>query len=992
MSSFANPADIYRGTDLWMLNGKLDEQELRRQLRQLRREGHYSFIARTYNGLESDYPGEEFMANLTAIIDEAKKQGMRVALQAGYMPVAVPDLPEKYALQVIRPKPHHEKNERVICTSDGMDFTLDSAQCTLDLFSGEAVKFYIDLAYEKTWKRFADEFGKTIFSVWLDEPRYEPETLPWTHDLPRKFREMWGYDLLEKLPLLYFDRDDYKAVRYHYFVLMQKLMGESYFAQVEAWCHAHQLQFSGHLMSEDYLKTQIANCCANMPYYKYFDIPGIDCLQAQQNWAEEPIPSRDPLLLEHIYFNTPIQCASAANQAGKKHILCEMYGVTASNLTFRAQKHIFDHFAVFGFNHRCAHAIFYSLAGFRKRFYPQHFNDYQPYWPKEHLMTDYIARVGEFLAQGDPVGETLVLHPLETAYGLYRGRLERNVDDNKTVDLYDKRFHRLLMDLLANHCPFELGDLATLDSDGEALPDGRLRLGQMVYHTLVLPEIQVLTTKTAEIIEKFCAAGGKLIVLGELPGRLNGWEDAGLREKMAALPHDAARTSADVVRLLLASGRGYRLESGDDISGVLVQRRVRAGKEYYFILNKDCSAGKHVRFILPGAWEALRWHAETGETEAAPACRQGDDTAVFVELTPGGSVLLSFTPGTPARELPPPAPTARLPIVGKWQLLPQQKNLLALEYCQYRMGDGPFSPEYTVHCADMLLKDRRYEGPLTLRFTFQSACELDQVKLILEEREKCTVFLNGERVDAPVDGFHYAQAFETIPLPRIRKGINQLEIGREYIPRITNVRLADRLQELFRPVRGITLETVCLLGDFVVNALPEYTLSGERRYNRSFLLDKMPPRLETAGETTDCGFPFYVGEMRLKKTIRVSEEILRQETVELSLGSCRACAAEIWVNGVCCGDVAWLPYKVPVKQALRPGENEIEIRLLDTLRNMMGPSHWNTGEYYCCSPAAWICAPEEAELIDGDSNTRTDSFILSGYGIADAALTWPCRL
>ena len=39
----------------------------------------------------------------------------------------------------------------------------------------------------------------------------------------------------------------------------------------------------------------------------------------------------------------------------------------------------------------------------------------------------------------------------------------------------------------------------------------------------------------------------------------------GLREKMAALPHDAARTSADVVRLLLASGRGYRLESGEDI-------------------------------------------------------------------------------------------------------------------------------------------------------------------------------------------------------------------------------------------------------------------------------------------------------------------------------------------------------------------------------------------------------------------------------------------
>jgi hypothetical protein len=50
---FKYPGSIHRGTELWMLNDKLEDDELKRQIAGMKKQGFYSFITRTYVGLSA---------------------------------------------------------------------------------------------------------------------------------------------------------------------------------------------------------------------------------------------------------------------------------------------------------------------------------------------------------------------------------------------------------------------------------------------------------------------------------------------------------------------------------------------------------------------------------------------------------------------------------------------------------------------------------------------------------------------------------------------------------------------------------------------------------------------------------------------------------------------------------------------------------------------------------------------------------------------------
>lgn len=57
LEQFKNPDRIYKGTDFWMLNDELTDDEIRWQIREFKDKGMGGFIARTYVGLRTDYPG-----------------------------------------------------------------------------------------------------------------------------------------------------------------------------------------------------------------------------------------------------------------------------------------------------------------------------------------------------------------------------------------------------------------------------------------------------------------------------------------------------------------------------------------------------------------------------------------------------------------------------------------------------------------------------------------------------------------------------------------------------------------------------------------------------------------------------------------------------------------------------------------------------------------------------------------------------------------------
>ena len=60
---FANPSVEYRGKPFWAWNGKLDEQELRRQVRILRKMGLAGGFMHSRVGLDTEYLSDELFVD-----------------------------------------------------------------------------------------------------------------------------------------------------------------------------------------------------------------------------------------------------------------------------------------------------------------------------------------------------------------------------------------------------------------------------------------------------------------------------------------------------------------------------------------------------------------------------------------------------------------------------------------------------------------------------------------------------------------------------------------------------------------------------------------------------------------------------------------------------------------------------------------------------------------------------------------------------------------
>ena len=923
---FMTPDDIFRGTDFWMLNDTLTKEGIEKQLSEMKDKGVHSFIARTYIGLKSDYPGKDFMSKTRIIVDTAKKLGLKVFIQAGYMPEAVVGLPDKSALRYIIPvKPGEENGRRVFCERDGFVFVEHDSKTFLDMFDPEAMDYYLKKSYEEMWADFSDEYGKTILSVWVDEPSYDGAYLPFTPGIERLWRENFGEDFAAGVWKLFFGSDDSETFRYRYRVILRDLLEENYFGKVRVWCNAHNLLFSGHLMMEETCGSQITRAGACMPYYKYFDIPGIDVLGGAMNWVDDPINPVDPgnvMADNKTLVTVASQCVSAARQAGQKHILAEMYGVTTENMTFRDMLNMFDSYAAMGISHRSVHGIFYSLRGRGKRAYPPHVSYYQPYWPKYKNVTDYCARVSEFISEGVTEGNIAVLHPLETAYMSYRGKIGES-NSGGTEEL-DRKFYTLLRTLWTNHLDPELCDLATLRGMGR-VENGRLVVGKMSYKTLILPDIRVLTSDAVTLFERFTREGGRLLILGKAPDMIDGVKSG------FTLPGERVSDIQSLLRLLDGEGR-YKL-SGKGIQNLFVNRRVIDDGMNFFIHSEDCQHETNAVLEVEGRWSVSVCDGFTGEVRIHPAESDGKVTRVPISLDAGSSVMLAFEKGEPTG-IPAAVPEPVLRLENEWRIIPEDDNTLLIDNFSYSTG-GEFSDVLPVTAIQKLLTDADYRGKLTLRSEFDSYADVAGVSLALENPKEQRIILDGKEIPVIVDGHFRDDAFEKVKIGSLPAGHHILVIEREFVP-LSKFR--SSITSLFETQRGVELEPVYLLGRFRVGATPRITRNGASVVEPDFRIIAASENDLTTGELTVDGYPFYMGKMSLERkfTSKAAGKI------KIRVGILNAGAGEVFLNGEYIGDLNRAP-EILSGEA-KAGENLLTIAIYPTLRNIVGPFHRTRGD------------------------------------------------
>ncbi len=992
--SFKTPDPLFHGTDFWMLNGDLRDEQIEFQMKEMHDKGVYTFIARTYLGLRSDYPGPRFKKSLKKIIETAKALGMKLFLQAGYMPEAVPNLPEEGALRYIYPvREGEEEGRRILCKKNGISFVEQSSHTFLDMFDPTSMEHYLKTCYEDMWKEFSEEYGKTILSIWVDEPSYNGAYLPFTGKLEVLFFERWGYSFADKAWMLYFDGEGAESLRYHYRVLMRDLLEVNYFAKVRDWCRAHDLLFSGHLMMEDTLCMQIRRAQACMPYYRYFDIPGIDILRGRMPFADSPVVDLDPTERQNTLYTTALQCTSAARQAGKTHILAEMYGVSGEGFGFREMAAMFDSYAAMGINHRSVHGIFYTLHGRGKRAYPPHVSYYQPYWEKYGRMTDYCARVSAFISEGAGAADIAILHPLETAYTLYRGAIDEPKEQSSggtELARLDGAFYDLIKAAKSAQHEIEFADLASIRDMGRA-ENGELVVGAAHYKTVILPYLSVITEDCLALLEKIAEGGGKILCLGDAPTMIDGFADASAAARIEKISQ-RAETLSELLSLLDAPKVSIE---GNGAANILVNRRILANGEHLFLYNSDHTRPARITLTLT-ANALFRYDAFNAEISPFPFKKTENGIRAEISLPPAGSILLSTAQNEPTTaDVNESAPALSLPLGGAWKTEAEDENAYLLEFCRYKKGDGDFSKPLPIMAIHRLLTAEEYRGELTLRYELQTIDDIGCVSLALEDPSEQEIYLNGKRIPSSSCGYFRDYTFEKVPLGDLFAGKHILEIKRTFSPL---TRVTNPLTQLFETRHGVELEPMYLLGRFSVHGHRTASQSGSMTFARDFTLCKKEPAA-SMGELTQEGYPFFVGKIALTKCFTVPKG-LDLSRAHFSIGTLNAACAEILLNGKAIGDLYRAPAVLSLGSALREGKNEITIRLFTTLHNVIGPFHRPLGNIgntfgggYKNPDAAWLSVDttkEDWEMHMEDFYPNwTDEYNVAPLGIRDAAIVIP---
>ena len=73
---FRKPSAKFRGKPFWAWNGKLEKDELLRQIHIMKEMGFGGFFMHSRTGLETEYLGQEWFEFINACADEAEKLGM----------------------------------------------------------------------------------------------------------------------------------------------------------------------------------------------------------------------------------------------------------------------------------------------------------------------------------------------------------------------------------------------------------------------------------------------------------------------------------------------------------------------------------------------------------------------------------------------------------------------------------------------------------------------------------------------------------------------------------------------------------------------------------------------------------------------------------------------------------------------------------------------------------------------------------------------------
>jgi len=400
-----------------------------------------------------------------------------------------------------------------------------------------------------------------------------------------------------------------------------------------------------------------------------------------------------------------------------------------------------------------------------------------------------------------------------------------------------------------------------------------------------------------------------------------------------------------------------------DNPDIFYLHRVKDGQDLYFLVNPTFSA-QEARMTVTGAVEPLLWDPSTGEERPiAPSREVEGRTAFHVALPPTGSAFVLTTAPRTARiidtnvvldamddgeirgythagegyvvverdgrrerlmaQAGPPAEQRTLD--GPWEFVAEDANALVIgAWVATTESAGTRREAYTAPDADTsgwlrmtpgawsyqlpTEPDAPYPIVVWYRIGFQVDDVPPQTTLIVDgfAGSAWEIYVNGQPASAePVRSAIDGQMGSVDITALVRQGGNVVAL------RLTVTNATDGLLDLLK-----------IMGAFSLN----------RRADGGYSI-ATPRRTVQPASWTAQGYPYYSGRGVYRRTVQIAPDFEdRRVFLDAAMGDD---VLEVVVNGQRAGVRLWAPYEVEITPFVQPGDNTVELRVANTLVNLL---------------------------------------------------------
>ncbi len=862
-----------------------------------------------------------------------------------------------------------------------------NGQAYINTLSKAAVEEFMHTTYDAYYNAVGEDFGKSIPGIFTDEPQVLRHTylttsadkteanLPFVEDFDQTYKATYGESILDKIPELVWEKrnNGCARARYTYMDHMSERFVSSFVDTLGDWCEKHNIAFTGHMMHEGSLALQCDSLGEAMRCYRNFHIPGMD------------------LLCDRMELSTAKQVQSTVHQYGREAMLSELYGVTGWDFPFRGHKRQGDWQAALGVTVRVHHLAWVSMNGDAKHDYPAAIGYQSPWYKQYKYIEDHFARLSAVLSRGTPEVKVGVLHPIES-FWLYTGPNDKTALKRSYLD---EQFRLLTNSLCYGGVDFDFiaeSLLPTLCEQGS----NPLKVGKMEYDCIIVPVMETIRSTTLERLKAFAEAGGKVILLGDAPQFVDGI----LSEKASKCANCWDKMDIDYVALIdkLEPFRFFDFMDrtyGVRATNIVHQLRNDGDDKWLFFCHAEDKANglgyvpaysrEQLRLTINGRYDVIEYNTLTGEIYTPKYKIENGKTVIEYTMFTEDSFLIKLSPAKEDKEVPGNAPRKLMPLEANGTALahPSNKDFIAqvsknyiklndmvdysldepnailLDMCEFAFDGEDYLPlEDSARVADIGRERFYYEHrnqtsiqpwvpvpeelkndkghTVKRRFTFYSDITLENTYLALEESDKATIWVNGEKIEKEIDGWYVDKCIKKVKLPTLNSGKIEIEIEIPFF------------------LRGRT-EWCYVLGDFGVNVTGKFVTAVNKAKKLAF------------GSAVNQTLPFYTGNITYHTGYTETKKAHRT----LQISNFGGALARVKVDGKDLGVVAISPYCIDLGE-MEKGWHDIEITVFGTRFNNFGPVHNNVKNYAYWGPNSWRTY---------DSPMWTDQYNLRPTGI-----------